>query len=280
MSEPEIDRLQACADVRRVAHRGRRVCWRGFGAGAPLVLLHGGHGSWLHWVRNIEPLAARYRVWVPDMPGYGESDDLDADAHAPERLELLIDAMIATLAQLVDAGTAVGVAGFSFGGLVAASMAARGSGIDRLALIGPGGHGLPRRQKLALVDWRLPDPAGRAAALRHNLGALMLHGDEHADALAMAVHTRSCEATRFRSRALSRTSGLHAALDAAALPVLALWGEHDITGDPQAIGRSLTQGHPERRWHVEPGAGHWLQYERPAEVNRQLTSWFNGDGGS
>ncbi len=49
------------------------VVWRVWGAGAPLVLLHGGTGSWLHWVRNIEALAADFMLLVPDLPGSGES---------------------------------------------------------------------------------------------------------------------------------------------------------------------------------------------------------------
>ena len=35
--------------------------------------MHGGFGSWLHWVRNIEPLARRYRVLAVDLPGLGDS---------------------------------------------------------------------------------------------------------------------------------------------------------------------------------------------------------------
>ena len=53
---------------------GGHVTWRRFGnaGGTPLVLLHGGHGRWGHWARNIRPLTARYTLWVPDLPGYGE----------------------------------------------------------------------------------------------------------------------------------------------------------------------------------------------------------------
>jgi hypothetical protein len=41
---------------------------------APLVLLHGGSGSWMHWLRNIPALAASGRwVLVPDLPGFGDS---------------------------------------------------------------------------------------------------------------------------------------------------------------------------------------------------------------
>src|SRR5262245_18112364 len=51
------------------------VVWHIWGAGKPLVLLHGGTGSWLHWVRNIEALAADYMLVVPDILGSGESGD-------------------------------------------------------------------------------------------------------------------------------------------------------------------------------------------------------------
>ena len=34
------------------------VVWRMWGAGTPLVLLHGGTGSWMHWVRNVEDAVA------------------------------------------------------------------------------------------------------------------------------------------------------------------------------------------------------------------------------
>ena len=35
------------------------MVWRVWGAGEPLVLFHGGSGSWTHWIRNI-PELSRY----------------------------------------------------------------------------------------------------------------------------------------------------------------------------------------------------------------------------
>ena len=49
------------------------IVWRVWGAGEPLLLLHGGSGSWRHWVRNIEPLSRHFELWVPDIPGLGDS---------------------------------------------------------------------------------------------------------------------------------------------------------------------------------------------------------------
>ncbi len=39
-----------------------------------MVLLHGGSGSWTHWIRNIPMLLACGRqVWAQDLPGFGDS---------------------------------------------------------------------------------------------------------------------------------------------------------------------------------------------------------------
>ena len=49
------------------------MVWRVWGVGEPLVLFHGGSGSWTHWIRNIPELSRHYELWVPDIPGLGGS---------------------------------------------------------------------------------------------------------------------------------------------------------------------------------------------------------------
>ncbi len=272
--------LNARAERHDVDHRGRRVVWRGFGQGAPLVLLHGGHGNWLHWAHNIDALAGRHRVWLADMPGFGDSDELDLPPHAPNRQPQLLQALMATLDRLIGAGAPIALAGFSFGGLTAAQLAAARGGVTRLALLGPGGHGSRRPRDVPLADWRLANPDARQAALRQNLQAFLLHDPARADAQALAIHTQACEATRYRSKDLSRADGLQAALDQAAVPTLLLWGEHDVTGVPAELGPVLTAGHSEREWALVPAAGHWVQYESAAAVNARLLAWFSAGAGT
>lgn len=50
------------------------LVWRAWGQGRPLVLLHGGSGSWRHWLRNIASFARDRMVLCPDLPGLGDSD--------------------------------------------------------------------------------------------------------------------------------------------------------------------------------------------------------------
>ncbi len=270
------DALTALARTEHVAWSGGRVCWRGFGSGSPVVLVHGGHGSWLHWVRNIEALAARHTVWVVDLPGFG-----DSDAPAGEGLASLLEPTLSTLDALVGPDTPVQLVGFSFGGLVAAHMAAQRPHVQRLALLGTGGHQGQRRPKGELVNWKPAWRAGDAVAveqaMRHNLAMHMLSvAADDIDPLALRIHTEACVRTRFRSKEISRSGGLVETLATYTGPVLLAWGEHDVTAEPAAIAATLSYALPDARARVVGGAGHWVQYERADEVNPMLLAWLGG----
>lgn len=274
-----IERLSALARTERVAWPGGQVCWRGFGSGTPVVLVHGGHGSWLHWVRNIEALATQHTVWVLDLPGFGDSD-------APgESLEALLAPTLSTLDALVGADSPIDLVGFSFGGLVAAHMAARRPHVRRLALLGTGGHQGARRPKGELVNWKPAWRAGDAVAveqaMRHNLAMHMLSGTAaELDALAVRVHTDACVRTRFRSKDISRSGGLVEVLTSHGGPTLLAWGEHDVTAEPVVIAPALAAALPGARTAVVAGAGHWVQYERADEVNALLRAWLDEPAGA
>ncbi|SCU76860.1 Alpha/beta hydrolase fold protein [Cupriavidus necator] len=270
-----LGRLEAMAVVHRVRCGNVRMVWRQFGQGSPLVLLHGGHGGWMHWIRNIEALGRQHTLWLPDMPGFGDSGTLGGDPYAADRFERLTAAIAGGLDSVLGPGSPFGLAGFSFGGLAAASLAARLPNVERLALLGCAGHGGPRRQAAELVDWRSDDRGRMRAALRHNLGALMLHDQASIDALALDLHEHMCKATRFHSKALSRRPLLGEALSAFHGPTLLLWGEHDVTAQPCEAAQRLAGGALHRDWCLVPGAGHWVQYERPQEVNQLLLRWFS-----
>ena len=64
---------------------GGKICWRSWGKGTPLILLHGGYGSWKHWIKQAIPFSKNFNVLIPDMPGFGESDDLTLP-HTPEKI--------------------------------------------------------------------------------------------------------------------------------------------------------------------------------------------------
>jgi pimeloyl-ACP methyl ester carboxylesterase len=254
-----------------------QMVWHAMGAitgdaSRPLVLLHGGHGSWQHWARNIAPLAQHYRVLVPDLPGYGDSDT------PPEpTMPSLVNTTRAALDQLLGADTPVRLAGFSFGGLVAAHIAAQRSQVTHLALLGPAGHGSPRRPQGALQDWRDAardhNAVGLRDIMRHNLLMHMLQHASSVDEQALELHTRACIHTRFHSKKISLAGGLREALITAqrlnpTMQLSGLWGEHDATCTPRTVLQALqAAGLPLQRSQVVPHAGHWVQYEAAGAVN-------------
>lgn len=246
---------------------GKRMAWRRFGEGPPLVLVHGGHGSWMHWIRNIEALSTRHALWIPDLPGYGDSDALES-----RDVDAIIEATARAMDALVGANTDVDLCGFSFGGLVASRVAASRGRARRLCLIGTAGHGLESRRRQELRNWRLArDPATLWSAMRHNLAAHMIHDPSAIDALALEAHRASCAATRFRSKHISHAALLAPILRSIEAPVLLVWGEHDLTTSPEEAARALAGSRPAISWRIVPGAGHWAQYERAEEVNGLLS---------
>jgi pimeloyl-ACP methyl ester carboxylesterase len=264
-----IARAEAAATVRTTAMGppDRRVAWRLWGEERlpALVLLHGDFGSWTHWIRCIAPLARRCRVVVPDMPGYGDSGAL-SEPWGPEDMA---GALAAGLAQLLPP-RAYRLAGFSFGGIVAGHLAAtEGERVEALALLGPGGLGLPRP---ALPPLRRPDrgmaPGEVLMVHRHNLAALMLADPERADALALHVQSENARRARARAGDIPAGDALLRALPRLRAPrLLGLWGERDVWAQPvHAREEVLRRLRPDVDFRTIPGAGHWTPYEAPGAV--------------
>lgn len=275
-----LAQLDASARHHDLEFAGCRIRWREWGGGDPVLLVHGGHGSWMHWARNIPALSQQFRLLVPDLPGFGDSADFDLPPRDETRLPAVLDALAHGLDRLAPTQP-VRLVGFSFGGALAGLLAPRLAQAGRLAslaLLGTAGHGRPRRQSVALVDWRLDDPQQRREALRQNLRSFMLGRDEPVDALGELIHTQACEATRFRSKSFSLGIRLLEHWDELSAPVLMVFGEHDVTCLPSDVGDWLAQGREEREWVVAPRAGHWVQFGAAERVNELLLRWLSNHG--
>src|ERR1700756_4044334 len=86
------------------------MVWRVWGGGPPLLLLHGGYGSWMHWIRNVVPLSRRFTVAAPDLPGLGES----ATPPEPHTAEGLASIVVEGLEVVFPELGGLHIAGFSF----------------------------------------------------------------------------------------------------------------------------------------------------------------------
>jgi len=249
--------------------RAGGTAWRRWGSGPAIVLLHGGAGSWNHWSRNIPHLAASRTVWVPDLPGMGDSPD----APEPRDHEAIAAVIAANLEELVP-GVAFDLVGFSFGGIVAGFVAAKLPGrVRSLVLVGAGGLGLRKTNERILKSWRaLEDPAEREAAHRFNLSALMLSKGAEIDPETLALYVADVVRTRVNSARSSRTSALKECIVKLGIPVHGIWGREDVTAHARFddIHAMLCAAYPAAQLHVIDGAGHWVQYERPEAFHAAL----------
>ena len=267
-----LTRLAASATRAETPLGAGRLVWHEWGAGPPIVLLHGGAGSWRHWLRNIEPLARHHRVLAPDLPGLGESDPL------PPETDLWAYALsvAAGIAALLRPGTPYALAGFSFGANIAGHIAARaGAELASLTLLGAGALGLPR-QAVPLVSVRDREGEDRLAAHRENLARLMIADPARIDAEALAVQAWNSDHARLHSRRLAPPTSLRDALGAVRAPLSVIYGEHDAITVPHLADRIALFRARGTEPLVVSGAGHWVAFEAPEPVNAALLAAARG----
>jgi pimeloyl-ACP methyl ester carboxylesterase len=272
-----IEDLEAAARRRETPCAAGALAWREWGSGPPLVLLHGGAGSWRHWARNIEHFTARWRVLAPDLPGLGDS----ADAPQPTTSEALGDVLAEGL-DVVAPNEPLPLVGFSFGGVVGGHAgAALGDRLAGLMLIGTGGLGLPGGE--ALRPRRIEpgmDDAAIDAVHRDNLALLMFADPRRIDDLAVRIQRENVARARLRERSMAKSETLVAVLPRLAGRLAGLWAEHDAFAVPHVQARLdvLRRLRPDVQVQIAPGLGHWIPYEGPAWCDDFIDAWLAGLG--
>lgn len=278
MSTPanQVAQLLSRATLRETNTAGCRLGWQQWPAPAegavPLLLLHGGFGSWTHWAANIEGLMAHRAVWTVDLPGLGSSGDMPKPYTTTHFAELLL----AAWRELIGEDTVFELAGFSFGAMIGGKLASlAGSTCSRCTLIGASGFG-DLHVQAALVPPPGPDvPLVEAQAIhRENLGRLMLYSPQAIDALAVHIHGDNLARHRFRSRSMAGSNDLAEALPELSASLVGIWGDRDVTAggeeNIEARRRLFLQAQPDAQFHVLRDIGHWAMYEAPSAVNRLL----------
>lgn len=257
--------------------------------GPPVLLLHGFPECWYSWRRQLPALAkAGFRVMAPDLRGYNLSDKpVDVSAYGAEQLTGDVVALSKALGyQRLD------VVGHDWGGAVAwltASFPATRHVVRRLFVLNAPHPALflsqlslqQLRRSWYMLMFQLPHVP--EWFLSHNDWANLRKTFAHTRLLRQNVTDEDFAVYR---RAASQPGALSAMINyyRAALrqdprklaqrcqPVeaetLLIWGEQDV-----ALGKELTQGLGKLvpKLRVEYlDAGHFVQLERPDDVNRIL----------
>ena len=273
------------------------------GDGLPLLLLHGHPQSNVMWYRVAPALAERFMLVIADLPGYGWSDVLQAQAdHSPYTKRAMATAM-------VEAMSALGFVRFRLAGHD------RGGRVGyRLALDHPG-----RLEQLAVLDivttwdmWHRIDARLASRAWHWTFLALpapfpeTLIGrdpkfffDSRAAAGARAknvaifdpralahyhaayenpdrIHARCEDYRAGRTSDLEHDDADRAAGNKIGCPVLALWGTGGFTANAGIDTLACWRDWAADVHGAAIESGHYLPEENPAATANALLDFFGG----
>ena len=257
-----------------------------YGNGPPLVLLHGYAGAMWNWEHQIQTLAERFTLYIPDLLGHGLSAKPRIPFTPLTYLDWLQGFMKAVGIEKADfVGNSMGC------GLILALALTQPKHVNRVVLISgfPAGvfdqaraKHLRRFRRLRMgtlftlayqllgrrafgkllrgivfdVEQITPDVVDRAYRLRKDNGK------------AWPLWSSLCQIHEWED-------GFALRLNEIATPTLILWGEHDRFF-PRSVGEGLHRMIPDSRLILIPHAGHLPMWEQPELVNPRIVEFLTG----
>ncbi len=264
------------------------------GQGDLVVLLHGFPEFWYSWRYQIPALARYFKVVVPDLRGYNDSDK-PAGGYDLDTLSTDIRGLISSLGYVK-----AHIVGHDWGGMIAWRLAQKFPQVlNRLAVLNAphpyrfwqelaGNLDQLRRswyifafQIPALPEWLIQQNLKdfvknffRGQAVRQ--GVFTAEDTQIYEAALEKPGVISAAMNYYRS-SLSPQSWLHhwgRSPEPVTVPTLILWSEED-----SLLSQKLTEGmepliNAPFQLKFVPHCGHWMQQEVPQTVNRELLNFF------
>ena len=238
----------------RVAHDGADIWFATYGAGTPVILLHGGLANSDYWGNQVPALtAAGYRVVVIDSRGHGRSS---RDAR-PYTYELMASDVVAVMDALKIRRAAV--VGWSDGAIIGLVLAMKDP--DRLTRV----FAFAANMDPSGVR---PDAATNPIFARFEAEAARAYGrlsptPDGFDAFAKAINRMWETEPNYTGADLGRI----------ATPVAIADGDHD-----EAIRREhieyLARSIPGAKLIVLPGVSHFAMLQDPAQFNAAVLAFL------
>lgn len=269
------------------------------GSGKLLILLHGLFEFWYSWRHQLPYLSRQFKVVVPDLRGYNDSDK-PRSGYDLDTLSCDISALIHTLGY-----EKAHVVGHDWGGAIAWHLARRfPNTVDQLAVLSAPQrwqtaltHGLSHSWSHLQRNWHvlaLQTPGLPQWLIKENVSSLMTYlfqqqvvrksaftqanADLYQAALqkpgvipALLQHARHClSLTDWRNswRSPSRLSN-----NPLISPTLIMWGEDDHLVPPTGMFPIASSQETIISRSI-PDCGHWIQQEAPNSVNRELIKFL------
>jgi 3-oxoadipate enol-lactonase len=237
-----------------------------------VVLLHGATLDHQAWQAQVDELAQRYRVVVPDLRGHGEST-LDGAFRFDDAVD-----DVAALLDEVDRGTPLVLGGLSLGGNIAQELVHRDPGrVDALVVADSTCNTAARNPlaaPLTIAALTAMTLGGRERFMQHAAAVTSPHDDVRRYVLDANEDRTSVEVVQILASLLE--NALHPEPDyRLPVPTLLLVGAEDRVGDVLAGSRDWAARDPLVELVLIPGAGHASNQDNPAAFTAALVAFLD-----
>lgn len=258
------------------------------GSGPTLVMLHGGGpgaSGESNYHQNLAALSRRFRVVLPDQPGFGGSyRPTEADLDEKSITEIAVGALFETLDALgIDR---FHLLGNSLGGAAAIAMAQAQPGrVTGLVLMAPGGGWLPfgptptEGQKEMFRYYNGGGPSEKKMA--NFIRTMVFDHKQFGADVVKSRYESSLDPSHIEfyhryNAAFAKRHGMDPLwkdLHRITAPTLLLWGRDDRTITLEGAQIMLKQIR-DVQLHVFGNCGHWVQLERQEQFERLVADFL------
>ena len=225
------------------------------GQGEPLVLMHGAHVDSRFFEANIDALAERFRVFMPERRGHGHTPDVDG----PITYDLMSEDTLSFMEAVVD-GPAhlVGHSDGAFIGLLIAIR--RPELVRKLVMVSGGFH----------RDGLLPPAAdfdvdGVVEFLAAPYGEVSPDGEEHFRVVVEKLAQMSASEPALEETELAKVKSR----------TLAMFGDDDVLTVEHM--NATYEAIPDCELAIVPGTSHFLLQEKPALCNTMILDFLTSE---
>jgi pimeloyl-ACP methyl ester carboxylesterase len=246
--------MEVVIDERQVMVNGLPVTYRVAGDGDPVVLVHGLAGSLRWWTSTVPALATRYRVYLVDLPGFGEMRRFPGGFVLKDAAEWLVGWMRALNLPGVH------LIGHSMGAYISLHLAANEPGaVNCMVLVDAAG--VPTGRSVLGHVWPLMQETLLSSP---SLLPLMVR-----DAM------RAGPSTLWRAAGDLLAQDVRQDARMVQSPTLLVWGENDALVPP-SLGYALREEISGSRLCVIRGSRHVPMLDRPEVLNRIILAFLAG----
>jgi epoxide hydrolase 4 len=309
ISPPETTKVGEGALAVPVSHRFAdldecRLHYVSRGHGKPILFLHGFPQFWYLWREQLADLGNDHAVYAPDMRGYNLSCR-PADPEAYRMRHLLADVR----GLIEELGIApLTLVGHDWGGIVSWALALKNPELlERLVIIdapppftwnrdlrespkqreavnymlelskpSPEPEELFSANDYSMMDDVMRRIGGLGAQLSEEERAAYREAWAQPGALTGGLNYYRAARMGDQVAAGGVPEEYMAKMNSqtVTVPTMVIWGKNDAVLLP-TLTRGLSEWVPKLRVEIVPGAGHWVPYERPDEVNRLIRDFVD-----